>query len=975
MTRQDSSLGRQANTVRAAKKAHALAAPSPLKSEQLALLGSVGTGEFDGYLSALSFRAPEKIVPSAWHEHAPFAFRLIEALKPKIVVELGTHNGFSHFAFCQAIRMAGLGAAAFAVDRWTGDEHAGFYGEDVFQSVSDYSNEHYADISNLMRMSFSDALAYFDESSIDLLHVDGQHFYADVKADFESWLPKLSANAVVLFHDINVREREFGVFRFWSEISRQYPHFSFLHGHGLGVLGVGENAPPALSALFDSGEVETASIRNAYARLGAAVTLAFRASEATNRFDAAQRETEVLRGQRAAVERRIEDLTAEQARLVAKADQAIASQNAEIERLGAELDAERLKAAEQLAQIAESERLQESAFAEMAESRRLSEAAIAAAAEENSALRSERQSLRQKIEDLTIEQVKSRDEAEQAAATQKEQLERLAVALSAERQKTAELNDLLAEAENRQGLALTKLAAINESHNRLVEEIANTNEQLAESLAGESAQKARADRAEAAAAELDCARAEILERLVVLEAELADAQEKEQHSRQTAESLRAQLAASAAAIDEMASQLARVEQAILNTRAELAAATTDLANTRSERDRQKDQLDGALRKVELLTQDIASAHSERIRAQRAAHDLTQEARRLDLERQSLAARLSTVDEERRALELSRDELSLEAARQRSHFESSAVHHFNQISDFATKLEIAHAQLRDLRAKQEESAVYHSESLGQAQRESRELEQALESERAERAHLEAARSDLASRLDSLEDERRALTELNERTTAEAARRQRNFETDSVNHFTEVARLSSDLTMARAELGRFERSQTEQATKIAALRAQLVDAEAGAARAAARDKAPALAVVAEPFLRLWRAWALKRSGLFDPIFYRTHYPDCEAARLSPFKHYVTIGFARGHKPNAFFDTHWYLEKYEDVRLSGANPLVHYWLHGWKEARDPGPNFSTEKYLHTNPDVRASGKNPLAHYLLHGMREERRLHRAED
>src|ERR1700752_4328898 len=90
---------------------------------------------FAHFLSPASFRPVEKITPSAWCEHAPFAFWLVEQLKPEMFVELGTHHGFSYFAFCQAIRMAGLSTAAFAVDRWTGDEHAGFYGEGVYQTV------------------------------------------------------------------------------------------------------------------------------------------------------------------------------------------------------------------------------------------------------------------------------------------------------------------------------------------------------------------------------------------------------------------------------------------------------------------------------------------------------------------------------------------------------------------------------------------------------------------------------------------------------------------------------------------------------------------------------------------------------------------------------------------------------------------------------------------------------------------------
>src|SRR5437764_4408932 len=55
-------------------------------------------------LSPACFWPPQQLDPqSAWLEHAPFAFWLIEALRPRILVELGTHGGYSYFAFCQAV--------------------------------------------------------------------------------------------------------------------------------------------------------------------------------------------------------------------------------------------------------------------------------------------------------------------------------------------------------------------------------------------------------------------------------------------------------------------------------------------------------------------------------------------------------------------------------------------------------------------------------------------------------------------------------------------------------------------------------------------------------------------------------------------------------------------------------------------------------------------------------------------------------
>ncbi|MGL4962860.1 MAG: glycosyltransferase [Inquilinus sp.] len=71
-----------------------------------------------------------------------------------------------------------------------------------------------------------------------------------------------------MFHDTNVREGSFGVWRFWEEVREERPHFEFLHGHGLGVLGVGSEQPEALRRLFAASEAETAAIRSVFGQLG-----------------------------------------------------------------------------------------------------------------------------------------------------------------------------------------------------------------------------------------------------------------------------------------------------------------------------------------------------------------------------------------------------------------------------------------------------------------------------------------------------------------------------------------------------------------------------------------------------------------------------------------------------------------------------------------------------------------------------------
>ena len=181
--------------------------------------------------------------PSAFLGHLPFSAWVIQESLPKIFVELGTHYGHSYFAFCQSILEANTSTKCFAVDTWQGDEHSQIYGEDVFDKVNSYHQEHYSGFSRLLKMTFDDAVSYFSDKSIDLLHIDGFHTYEAVRHDFETWLPKLSPHAIIMLHDTNVRERNFGVWKFWEELQRQYPNnIEFLHSYGLGVLQLG-NCP------------------------------------------------------------------------------------------------------------------------------------------------------------------------------------------------------------------------------------------------------------------------------------------------------------------------------------------------------------------------------------------------------------------------------------------------------------------------------------------------------------------------------------------------------------------------------------------------------------------------------------------------------------------------------------------------------------------------------------------------------------
>lgn len=223
---------------------------------------------------------PTQLPPSAWTGHIPFAAWLVEALSPRILVELGTHNGASYLAFCQAVKQCNLPTRCHAVDTWQGDAHAGNYGEEVFAALRAMHDDAYGTFSQLLRMTFAQALSYFADGSIDLLHIDGLHTYDAVREDFETWLPKLSSRGVILFHDTVVREREFGVWRLWAEVRERWPSFEFHHSHGLGVLVVGKECAGGVLALGRQDNTEQAATRRLFETLADGIEQRVRLEEA-----------------------------------------------------------------------------------------------------------------------------------------------------------------------------------------------------------------------------------------------------------------------------------------------------------------------------------------------------------------------------------------------------------------------------------------------------------------------------------------------------------------------------------------------------------------------------------------------------------------------------------------------------------------------------------------------------------------------
>lgn len=195
-----------------------------------------------------------------WHGHFGFAFDLVYQSKPKVLVELGVHYGDSYFCFCQAVKEHNLECKCFGIDNWKGDEHSGFYSDEVYESVLTH-NQRYTHFSKILRKDFSDALENFDDSSIDLLHIDGCHTYDSVSTDFKKWYPKVKENGFILLHDTCINRENFGVAKFWSDIESNYPSYNFPHSCGLGII---RKSLDKNIEVFDGSNLENSSYINSY---------------------------------------------------------------------------------------------------------------------------------------------------------------------------------------------------------------------------------------------------------------------------------------------------------------------------------------------------------------------------------------------------------------------------------------------------------------------------------------------------------------------------------------------------------------------------------------------------------------------------------------------------------------------------------------------------------------------------------------
>lgn len=169
-------------------------------------------------------------------------YSLIRMLKPRKILCIGSRHGFLPAILAQACKDNKKGCVDFVdagygkddPNNWTG---VGYWktkeGKNIFKkfNLNEWINLH---------IMTTKEFAKKNRSIFGYVYIDGDHSYAGVQYDYQTFWPRLKKNGFMAFHDINVVHKKsegvYGVYKLWKEISNNKSIEFPFSGSGLGII-------------------------------------------------------------------------------------------------------------------------------------------------------------------------------------------------------------------------------------------------------------------------------------------------------------------------------------------------------------------------------------------------------------------------------------------------------------------------------------------------------------------------------------------------------------------------------------------------------------------------------------------------------------------------------------------------------------------------------------------------------------------
>ena len=177
-------------------------------------------------MNTIGHNVYEGIVPSSlnnvngWHSWSPVFNKLIEEVKPNIIVEVGTWLGASAINMANITKQLGLNTKIYCIDTWLGAQEFWTWGksspERDLKLKNGYPKIYFDFLTNVVSHNVQDVITPIPTTSTigshilqhynikaDLIYIDGSHEYIDVKNDIEHYLNILTLNGVMFGDDMD----------------------------------------------------------------------------------------------------------------------------------------------------------------------------------------------------------------------------------------------------------------------------------------------------------------------------------------------------------------------------------------------------------------------------------------------------------------------------------------------------------------------------------------------------------------------------------------------------------------------------------------------------------------------------------------------------------------------------------------------------------------------------------------------------
>ena len=153
--------------------------------------------------------------PSSFHYYK-FFVHLAQAMKPELIVELGTNQGVGAVHFRHGTKTAKIITVDIKRTQKIEDRLFAHDIEGVIYDATKYAEQ-------------------VEDGTVDICFVDANHMYEDVKSDTAAWIPKMREGGVMLFDDIWLKEYppgvETGMRKFWDELEGDFEKLEVKYLH------------------------------------------------------------------------------------------------------------------------------------------------------------------------------------------------------------------------------------------------------------------------------------------------------------------------------------------------------------------------------------------------------------------------------------------------------------------------------------------------------------------------------------------------------------------------------------------------------------------------------------------------------------------------------------------------------------------------------------------------------------------------